>query len=212
MAAGRITIVHYKQSTFMNPSEQQQQPLSNEELEILESFLSSESTPQDCLFSIEMVDGYMTALVVGPEVIPVDTWISTIWDQESNEQPSFSSEAEARSIRDLLVRHMDSIVRQFDEDPDEFFPLFEQYGYADEEEKRLGVENWALGFTVGMELAHESWRPFLENEESGQLVMPMFLLAKITDDFDDLTEEDLDNMALLMPGFVTRIYDYWKEA
>ncbi len=196
----------------MNPSEQQQQPLSNEELEILESFLSSESTPQDCLFSIEMVDGYMTALVVGPEVIPVDTWISTIWDQESNEQPSFSSEAEARSIRDLLVRHMDSIVRQFDEDPDEFFPLFEQYGYADEEEKRLGVENWALGFTVGMELAHESWRPFLENEESGQLVMPMFLLAKITDDFDDLTEEDLDNMALLMPGFVTRIYDYWKEA
>ncbi len=196
----------------MNPSEQQQQPLSNEELEILESFLSSESTPQDCLFSIEMVDGYMTALVVGPEVIPVDTWISTIWDQESNEQPSFSSEAEARSIRDLLVRHMDSIVRQFDEDPDEFFPLFEQYGYADEEEKRLAVENWALGFTVGMELAHESWRPFLENEESGQLVMPMFLLAKITDDFDDLTEEDLDNMALLMPGFVTRIYDYWKEA
>ncbi len=196
----------------MNPSEQQQQPLSNEELEILESFLSSESTPQDCLFSIEMVDGYMTALVVGPEVIPTDTWISTIWDQESNEQPSFSSEAEARSIRNLLVRHMDSIVRQFYEDPDEFFPLFEQYGYADDEEKRLAVENWALGFTVGMELAHESWRPFLENEESGQLVMPMFLLAKITDDFDDLTEEDLDNMTLLMPGFVTRIYDYWKEA
>ena len=196
----------------MNPSEQQQQPLSNEELEILESFLCSEATPEDCLFSIEMVDGYMAALVVGPEVIPQDRWISFIWDQENNEQPSFASAAEARTIRDFLVRHMNSIARQFDEDPDEFFPLFEQYGYADEEEKRLAVENWALGFTVGMELAHASWKPFLEDEECAQFVMPMFLLAKITDDFDDLTEEDLDNMTLLMPGFVTRIYDYWKEA
>ncbi len=196
----------------MNLSESQQQPLSNEELDTLESFLSSDSTPEDCLFPIEMVDGYMTALVVGPEVIPTERWISSLWDQENNEHPSFSSVAEEKKIHDLLVRHFDTIAQQFEEAPDEFFPLFEQYGYADEEEKRLAVENWALGFTVGMELAHASWKPFLEDEESAQLVMPMFLLAKITDDFDDLTEEDLDNMALLMPGFVIRIYDYWKEA
>ena len=195
----------------MNPSEQQS-PLSNEELEILESFLISDATPEDCLFSIEMVDGYMTALIVGPEVISTERWISSIWDQESNEQPVFASEVEAKTIHDFLVRHMNTIALQFEEDPDEFIPLYEQYGYADEEEKRLAVENWALGFTVGMELAHASWKPFLEDEECAQFVMPMFLLAKITDDFDDLTEEDLDNMTLLMPGFVTRIYDYWKEA
>ena len=196
----------------MNASEQQQQPLSNEELEILENFLISDSTPEDCLFSIEMVDGYMTALVVGPEVIPTDRWISSIWDQENNELPSFASEAEAKSIRDLLLRHMNTIKRQFDEDPDEFFPLFEQYGYADEEEKRLAVENWALGFTMGMELAHASWQPFLEDEETAQLVLPIFILAKITDDFDDLTEEDLYNLTLLMPEFLIKIYDYWNEA
>jgi len=196
----------------MNPSEPQQPPLSNEELDLLESFLDSDSTPEDCLFPIEMVDGYMTALIVGPEVIPTERWISSLWDQENNDQPSFSSKDEEKMICDLLVRHFDTIAQQFEEDPDEFFPLFEQYSYADEEEKRLAVENWALGFTVGMELAHASWKPFLEDEESAQFVMPMFLLSKITDDFDDLTEEDFDNMALLMPGFVIRIYDYWKEA
>ncbi len=196
----------------MNPSEPQQQPLSNEEFDLLESFITSDSTPEDCLFSIEMVDGYMTALVVGPEVIPTERWLSSIWDQENNERPVFSSVAEEKMIRNFLVRHFNTIAQQFEEDPDEFFPLFEQYGYADEEEKRLAVENWALGFTVGMELAHASWKPFLEDEESAQFVMPMFLLAKITDDFDDLTEEDFDNMTLLVPGFITRIYDYWKEA
>ena len=40
----------------------------------------------------------------------------------------------------------------------------------------------------------------------------MFILAQITDDFDELTEEDKDNLALLMPEFVIKLYDYWKEA
>jgi uncharacterized protein len=196
----------------MNPSDPLQQPLSDEELGKLESFLASESTPEDCLFSIEMLDGYMTALVVGPEVIAQDVWIPFIWDQENDNKPSFSSEAEARAIEELLVRHMNTIARQFEEDPDEFFPMFEQFGYADEEEKRVAVENWALGFTVGMELAHASWRPFLEAEETAQFVLPMFLLAKITDDLEELTEEEMDSMALLMPEFIIKIYEYWNEA
>ncbi|MEI7824474.1 MAG: UPF0149 family protein [Chlorobiaceae bacterium] len=196
----------------MSLSDPRQQPLSDEELEKLESFLASASTPEDCLFSIEMLDGYMTALVVGPETVPHDRWISFIWDQENDNVPSFASEAEEKAIREFLIRHMDTIALQFDTDPDEFFPVFEEFGYADEEEKRIAVENWALGFTVGIELAHASWKAFLEDEETAQLVLPMFILAQITDDFDELTEEDKDNLALLMPEFVIKLYDYWKEA
>jgi uncharacterized protein len=155
------------------------QPLSEKELGKLDSFLASDSTPEDCLFSIEMLDGYMTALIVGPEVIEPESWIPFIWDQENDNEPSYSSETEASTIRELLVRHMNSIALQFDDDPDEYYPLFEQFGYADEEEKRAAVENWALGFTVGMELAHIAWRPFLEEEKTAQLVLPMFVLAKI---------------------------------
>jgi uncharacterized protein len=188
------------------------QPLFDEEFEKLENFLASDSTPEDALFSIEMVDGYMTALVVGPEVISPDRWISFIWDQENDDEPCYDSEAEAISIRALLLRHMNTIALQFESNPDEFFPLFEQFSYADEEEKRVAVENWALGFTLGMELAHTSWQPFLEDEETAQLVLPIFILAKITDDFDDLTEEDLYNLTLMMPEFIIKIYDYWNEA
>jgi uncharacterized protein len=196
----------------MSLSEQPPKPLSDEEFEKLEGFLASDSTPEDCLFSIEMIDGYMTALIVGPEVVHPDRWISFIWDQENDHVPSFSSEQEACEIRELLVRHMNTIALQFDTDPDEFFPVFEQFGYADEEEKREAVENWALGFTVGIELAHPSWKSFLEDEETAQLVLPMFILAQITDDFDELTDDDTDNLALLMPEFIIKIYDYWKEA
>lgn len=196
----------------MNQSDHSHHPLSDEELEKLESFLASDLTPDECIFSVEMLDGYMTALVVGPERVHPDVWIPFIWDQEDSKEPVFSSESEESGIRELLVRHMNTIARQFDQDPDEFYPLFDQFGYVDEEEKRLAVENWALGFTVGMELLHESWKSFLDDEETAQFVLPMFVLAKITDDFEELTEEETDNLTILMLEFIIKIYHYWKES
>lgn len=192
-------------------SQQQQQRLSDEELEKLDDFLGSDSTPEECLFPVEMLDGYMTALIVGPDVIEPDIWIPYIWDQENSEEPYFSSEAEEKTIRDLLVRHMNTIALQFNEDPEDFVPLYEQFGYSDEEERRIAIENWALGFSVGIELTHGSWNSFLEDEETAQLVLPMFILAKITDDFDDLSEDDIIGLAQLMPDLVVKIYYYWNQ-
>ena len=37
----------------------------------------------------------------------------------------------------------------------------------------------------------------------------MFILAQITDDFDELTADEMDNLALLMPEFIIKLYDYW---
>ncbi len=192
-------------------SQQQQQRLSDEELEKLDDFLGSDSTPEECLFPVEMLDGYMTALIVGPDVIEPDIWIPYIWDQENSEEPYFSSEAEEKTIRDLLVRHMNTIALQFNEDPEDFVPLYEQFGYSDEEERRIAIENWALGFSVGIELTHGSWNSFLEDEETAQLVLPMFILAKITDDFDDLSEDDIIGLEQLMPDLVVKIYYYWNQ-
>ncbi|NTU45587.1 MAG: UPF0149 family protein [Chlorobiaceae bacterium] len=195
----------------MNPSEPLQQPLTHEELGLLEGFLLSDSTPDESLSSIEMLDGYMTALIVGPEEIDPELWMPFIWDQENDAAPVFSSEEEEKMIRELLVRHMNSIAIQFNEAAEEYLPLFEQYTYNDEEEKNIAIEDWALGFTVGMELKHESWAPLLLDEESAMLVLPMFVLGKITDDFDNLPEEEILDLINLLPGFVIKIYHYWKE-
>jgi uncharacterized protein len=195
----------------MNQSDPLQQPLTPEELAILENFLSSESTPEETLSSIEMLDGYMTALIVGPEVIHPDVWMPFIWNQENDASPSFASEDEARMIWEFLVRHMNSIAMQFNDAPEEFLPLYELYSYADEEERGVAIEDWALGFTVGMELNHESWTSLLIDEETAMYALPMFVLGKITDDFENMPEEELLEMIELMPDFVVKIFHYWKQ-
>lgn len=195
----------------MSTSDPLLQPLSNEELGLLENFLLSGTCPEESMTSIEMVDGYMTALTVGPELPHPDVWISCIWDHEGGKEPSFSSEKEAALLREYLLRHMNSIAMQFEEDPEGFMPLYEKISYQDDEEMGIALEDWALGFTTGMELTHEAWKPFFSDDEVAVLAFPMFVLGRITDDFESMSEDDIGDLARRMPDFIIRIHEYWKS-
>jgi uncharacterized protein len=195
----------------MNSTDPLLQPLSLEEIEELEDFLASDSTPDECMTSMDMLDGYMTALIAGPEVPHPDIWISYIWDQENGEEPAYLSDDEASIVREYLLRHMNSIAMQFEEDPEDFLPLYERREYMDEDDMAFAVEDWALGFTMGMELTHESWKPFFNDDETAVLAFPMFVLGRITDDYDSMSDDDRDDLVRRMPDFVIRIHDYWSE-
>jgi uncharacterized protein len=195
----------------MNPIDPLHHPLSLEELGKLENFLSSGSMPAESLSSLSMVDGYMTALIAGPDEVQPDIWIPYIWNEGKSGQSCFSSDAEAELIRQFLVRHMQTIAQQFLNNPDGFRPLFATSSYKNKKAKELAIEQWAQGFTMGMELAHESWKPLFADEETGMLAMPMLLLGKITDDYDSLSKDDIADMIELLPDFVIKIYKYWKQ-
>ena len=88
-------------------------PLSLEERRIVENFLLSDSRPEESLSSLEMVDGYMTAMIAGPDEVPPEIWIPSIWNERKGDQNCFSSDAETELIRQFLVRHMHTIAQQF---------------------------------------------------------------------------------------------------
>ncbi|MEI7708637.1 MAG: UPF0149 family protein [Chlorobium sp.] len=195
----------------MNTSTSLQSPLSVEESALLRSFLLSDVRPEESFSSIEMLDGYLTALTVGPEVIEPDIWIPYIWNQQKSEEPCFSSAEEATVIGELLVRYMHTTEQQFHGDPDGFKPLFERVKYSNKQQKEQAIEDWSLGFTMGIELNHESWKPLFTNEETGMLGMPMLILSKVTDDYKALKKEEVSDMVSLLPDFVVKIYHYWKQ-
>ncbi len=195
----------------MNPSALLQSPLSVEEFALLKSFLLSDLRPEESFSSIEMVDGYMTALTVGPAVVEPDIWIPYIWNQEKSGGPCFSSADEATVIGELLVRYMHTTVQQFHADPDGFKPMFDRVKYSNKQQKEQAIEDWSLGFTMGIELNHESWKPLFTNEETGMLGMPMLILSKVTDDYRALKKEEISDMVQLLPDFIVKIYYYWKQ-
>jgi uncharacterized protein len=52
-------------------------PLAQEEIHELEVFLMSDATPDDCM-DIVTLDGILTVLAVGPELVPPSEWLRRI--------------------------------------------------------------------------------------------------------------------------------------
>ena len=119
----------------MNPVDPLHRQLSLEELGQLASFLASDSMPEESLSSLAMVDGYMTALIAGPDEVPPESWMPYIWNKEKSDRSCFSSETEEEIIRQFLVRHMSNIAMQFLNKPDEFRPLFATASHTSKKEK-----------------------------------------------------------------------------
>ncbi len=194
----------------MNSSDPSMQPLSLDELTVLEHFLVSEQTPPDALSSLEMLDGYMTAAAVGPQVFDVDDWYASIWDQEKQLKPEFDSPEEADIIGELIVRHNNSLVQLFADEPESYLPLFERVGYESDDERKLAVEEWTMGFIIGMELAYDAWKPMFDDEDAAVFSMAIFMLSKVSDDFNHLTEREIAELTDTIGESVIRMYAFWN--
>jgi uncharacterized protein len=186
-------------------------PLSQEELTELESFLSSDKTPEECMSSLEMIDGYMTALVIGPEMIAQFRWIQYMLDPENKQEQIFETPEQESAVTNLLMRHISAIAAQFENDPEDFLPMYEMFSYGDEEEREVAIEEWALGFILGMELAHEAWQPLFATESSAMLAGPLFILGRVTDDYDSMSQQEKDDITNLLDESVIGIYAFWHQ-
>jgi len=135
-------------------------PLSDEELEQLESFLLDridddvDTTGMDeGIFDILSLDGFFTAIVSGPATVPPSQWIEAVW---GDFEPSWEDEKEFEKIFTLLMRHMNSIVSSLMDAPDQFEPLF--MGREVEGKLYTIVDEWCFGYMLGIELCKEQWQ------------------------------------------------------
>jgi uncharacterized protein len=85
-------------------------PLTNLEIEELDAFLLSDDGLENAM-DVSSLDGFLCAVLSGPNVIMPSKWIPWVWDSaEANQSPEFTSEKQAQRILDLLMRHANDIA------------------------------------------------------------------------------------------------------
>src|ERR1700680_862788 len=85
-------------------------PLTNLEIEELDTFLLSDDGLENAM-DVSSLDGFLCAVLSGPNVIMPSKWIPWVWDStEGNQSPEFTSEKQAQHILDLLMRHANGIA------------------------------------------------------------------------------------------------------
>ena len=74
-------------------------PITDAELEELEKFLLSEQVPEESM-TLSELDGFLTALAVGPEVVPPGEWLPVVWQGEG---PVFETPQDVERVLGLIL-------------------------------------------------------------------------------------------------------------
>lgn len=172
-------------------------PLKEVELDQLEALLAR--SPGDEAMDIEGLDGYLTALLLSPELPSADDWVPLIWGGRPGEEAPFASGKQTKRVVQLVLRHMAGIDRQLRADVDQLEPFFaiaerddaeasggggdsgedgdEAAGEAGSDGYWVDAGNWCTGFMMATELQPQLWSPLFQDPEAAGLLEPIVLLG-----------------------------------
>jgi uncharacterized protein len=100
------------------------QPLSEAELNELDDFLA-DAANEDTSMDVSTLEGFLTAIAIGPHMVPPSEWLPWVWDMEEGEATAdFENEAQANQIMSLILRLYNYVNHSFNTDPASFEPIF----------------------------------------------------------------------------------------
>jgi len=167
----------------------------------------SDTTPEDCM-DLVTLDGFLAALVVGPDTIMPSEWLPLVWGDPKG--PAFETIDQVQETMNLIMRHMNSIIHVLMETPDDYDPIL--YKSKKGRKTYWVADDWCFGFMLGVALRSDSWKPLMD-DKSILIMAPIMMFA--TEEGQNLIEkaddpykmaEELVNQ--LGPA-VRDIYEYW---
>lgn len=146
-------------------------PLTEAEIDQLESFLFSPAVSEDALDYLG-IHGLLSALAICPVEVPDTEWLEVIFDGN----PGYEDETQQLQIEGLLLREYRSICQEIES---EEIPELPCELSLDDEEETLSV--WSQGFMEGVFLRESDW--FDQNEtEVAEYLLPIMLASELFDE------------------------------
>ncbi|MDR4126427.1 UPF0149 family protein [Yanghanlia caeni] len=183
-------------------------PLSDDELQQLSDFLLDEVESEG--MTLEILDGYLHAIAIGPVTIHPLQWLPKVWGTEGP-VPQLDSIEDINYFMGLVMRLFNGIIHGLECDPREFSPVWACAIYRGRD--YIDAESWAYGFVEGMKLCWADWAPMLNSQEGQAWFRPIALLGE--DDYcpeqDELTKTPArrGKIAEQIPAAFMAMHEYW---
>lgn len=192
-------------------------PLDDDELALLDGFLLNRLSDETAdkiaaeggdegILGVSELDGFLTALISGPNVIVPSRWLPVMWGAE---EPIWDSASDFQEIFGLIMRHQNSIAMTLLHDPQSFEPMFEESEV--DGEAHIVVDEWCWGYMRGVQLDAEAWRA--AQADIGELLRPIWLWG--TEDgwksADAMSAADQQRERDAIPLSVRALHKYWLE-
>ena len=124
---------------------------SDEDFEALDEWLARRRVG---ICDISELEGFLTALVIGPNTVQPMTWLPKVW---GGRKPQFRDAEELNRVVALVMGYYNDLVLWFEHEPERFRPTFYE---AKHEGRRIQiVDEWCVGFLKGVRLDAAGWKP-----------------------------------------------------
>ncbi len=182
------------------------EPLNDAEFKALDEFLLS-LDDDEAMLDISEFDGFVTAVVSGPEMIMPSEWLPVVWGGDDN-SPEWTSVEEYQRIFGLMVRHMNTTSATLMQGPAEFEPCYLE-GTV-EGETHWVVDEWCHGYMKGVRLypLGVEFSPDME-----ELLEPIYQFAD-PDRWDDrkgMKPREIRQLQEQVAPAARAIHRYWHE-
>lgn len=181
------------------------------DIDELEEFLCSDILPDNSMLLSDM-DGFLTAIAVGPELIPPSEWLPHILGKG---EPNFRDMDQANAFFGSIMLWYNNILDTLNNRPAEYEP----YIYYNRNEEPI-FSDWAEGFLIGMSLRPVAWEPLRDSKSYGQYLIP--ILAHMPDHkgggfvIGDKAYEEIYALLAkdeqMLSNCVIQINQFWKLA
>ncbi|MBB3167510.1 UPF0149 family protein [Simiduia aestuariiviva] len=99
----------------------------------------------DSIGNFSELDGFLTALASGPDMLLPSQWMPWIWGDEED-QPTWQYEHEATQFFEILINAMNRNSTALMDKPSEFQPMFESIAGTEEGGDQWFLAPWCLGY------------------------------------------------------------------
>jgi uncharacterized protein len=168
----------------------------------LQEFLRSARAPGTAM-SLSELDGFLTGVAIGPDLVMPSEWLPTIWGAE---EPVFDDTDEMRAVLAVIINRYNEILASLRREPPEFAPIL-----ATSPTGEPLASAWAEGFFHAVRFRRQAWKPLLQHKEGRTLLTPL-LIALPEAEPDRVPPPEMVAQAVgFIPRAVAAIDDFWRE-
>ena len=179
--------------------------LNPEEEHWLAGLLASSQVPATTM-SLEILDGFLTALVIGPDMVLPSHYLPMIWGTTDGEGPVWDSLEQAEYAHQLITKHWNAIAERRMANA-EHEPIIDPFPLA------MPGEEWAEGFATAIQMQGRAWDRMFNDRRADQVVMPILALCgDVPDEVrTELTTDRRQGILDQLPATLQMIAAFWRQ-
>ncbi len=155
----------------MTQNSQEMTPRPKLDDDAFEAFIRRRRPPSP-IWSMSSLDGYLTALIIGPKFIDPRQWIPELTGPDALNLPMETTEH--RAVQTIVAEY-NRISASLSETPKDHRPRFTQI-----DDQTLDPFDWDICFLIGTRHAPRLWQPVLRGHAvTGDIIAPIRNLGEV---------------------------------